>query len=512
MGRYSFLRQRVARIVSTACVAAGALAVQPLSAAQLQISQVADTQPSLTVFISSDSEVRRTADQPSADSGYTAALGNLTLPVKSTLPYPVDDGIALVIALDVSASLGEGNFSSMKNALASLLAKLPAKSQVALMAIGNEAKRVHEFTKNQSEIVTAVGTLQPDAQETALYESVISAQEMAARADPALPLRRAVLVITDGIDDSRRGFGREEALQKISVGDVPLLAIAVSGNSPSIVQRDAIKTLAQIARASGGGFQQVNASGAKAAVDELVMHAFKVGVLTLDCATCPRDGSVRRLQISFQQGNLRAVDSRDVRLLTVAPAVPVSKSENPVPTAPDTQAAGNGDKQKMQTWIWVAVALALALLAAAVFAFTKRRTNHTSESDTHSLDIDGFDLVDANVSAGGNYDGPDRTVKISEMSHGKAITLDVAGKGRVSVSLGRGIVIGRGKSVDVQLSSDIEASTKHASLHEDNGIVVLRDLGSTNGTFLNGTKIIKAEPVGDRDCILIGRTEIRVYF
>lgn len=508
MSRYSFLRQRVARIVSTACVAVGAIAAQPLSAAQLQISQVADTQPSLTVFISSDNDVRRTADQPSADSSYAAALGNLTLPVKSTLPYPVNDGIALVIALDVSASLGEGNFSSMKNALASLLAKLPAKSQVALMAIGNEAKRVHEFTKNLSEIVTAVGTLQPDAQETALYESVISAQEMAARADPGLPLRRAVLVITDGIDDSRRGFGREEALQKISVGDVPLLAIAVSGNSPSIVQRDAIKTLAQIARASGGGFQQVNASGAKAAVDELVIQAFKVGVLTLDCATCPRDGSVRRLQISFQQGNLRAVDSRDVRLLTLAPAVSVSKSENPAPTAHDTQAAGNADKQKMQTWIWIAVALVLALLAAAVFVFAKRRTSHASESDTNGFHVP---IKDDYVDTGGNADDPDRTVKVSEMSHGKAITLVVAGKGRVSVSLGKDIVIGRGKSADVQLSSDTEASAKHACLHEVKGIVVLSDMASSNGTFLNGTRIINPEPVSDRDCILIGRTEIRVY-
>lgn len=510
MGRYSFLRQRVARIVSTACVAAGAIAVQPLSAAQLQISQVADTQPSLTVFISSDNEVRRTADQPSADSGYAAALGNLTLPVKSTLPYPVDDGIALVIALDVSASLGEGNFSSMKNALASLLAKLPAKSQVALMAIGNEAKRVHEFTKNPGEIVTAVGTLQPDAQETALYESVISAQEMAARADSALPLRRAVLVITDGIDDSRRGFGREEALQKISVGDVPLLAIAVTGNSPSTVQRDAIKTLAQIARASGGGFQQVNASGAKAAVDELVMQAFKVGVLTLDCAACPRDGSVRRLQISFQQGNLRAVDSRDVRLLTVTPAVPVSKSENPVPKPSDIKADGKDNKQRIQPWMWAAVALALGLLTAAVIVFKKRQPP-PGDNDRFISDSE-LPFPDDDEYSGPHPDDVGATVRAPETTHGKSITLDIAGKGRVVVSLGRGLVIGRGKSADVQLPSDIEASTKHASLEDNNGIVILRDLGSTNGTFLNGTRIIKTEPVSDRDCILVGRTEIRVYF
>jgi len=41
--------------------------------------------------------------------------------------------------------------------------------------------------------------------------------------------------------------------------------------------------------------------------------------------------------------------------------------------------------------------------------------------------------------------------------------------------------------------------------------VMLRDMGSTNGTYLNGTRIVRPEPIQDRDLVRVGRTEIRVY-
>jgi two-component system, cell cycle sensor histidine kinase and response regulator CckA len=61
------------------------------------------------------------------------------------------------------------------------------------------------------------------------------------------------------------------------------------------------------------------------------------------------------------------------------------------------------------------------------------------------------------------------------------------------------IVIGRGESVDVLLD-DTEVSRKHARLYrDDEGAFQLEDLGSRNGTFLNGLQVKKnALRFGDR--------------
>jgi FHA domain/FhaA, N-terminal domain len=68
--------------------------------------------------------------------------------------------------------------------------------------------------------------------------------------------------------------------------------------------------------------------------------------------------------------------------------------------------------------------------------------------------------------------------------------------------------IGRASSCEITLA-DAHASRAHARLEVRGGVVVLTDLGSTNGTLVNGHRVREvALGVGDR--IEIGRTVLRV--
>ena len=73
------------------------------------------------------------------------------------------------------------------------------------------------------------------------------------------------------------------------------------------------------------------------------------------------------------------------------------------------------------------------------------------------------------------------------------------------------LVLGRAKTAAVPIERDSEASTRHAALTIANGALIVRDLASANGTYLNGTRIVRPEPLHDRDVVLVGRTEVRVY-
>jgi len=67
-------------------------------------------------------------------------------------------------------------------------------------------------------------------------------------------------------------------------------------------------------------------------------------------------------------------------------------------------------------------------------------------------------------------------------------------------------VLGRGDSAAVRLLDD-GISREHAAIERDGGKMVLRDLGSTNGTFCNGDRVDRRE-LTDGDKISVGASTI----
>jgi FHA domain/Domain of unknown function (DUF4388) len=80
--------------------------------------------------------------------------------------------------------------------------------------------------------------------------------------------------------------------------------------------------------------------------------------------------------------------------------------------------------------------------------------------------------------------------------------------GEFPLKLEKQIVIGRSSELDVVLAEDM-VSRKHAKISTQGGKVVIEDLGSTNGTFVNGEKIRQAR-LKEGDRILIGTSILRL--
>ena len=69
--------------------------------------------------------------------------------------------------------------------------------------------------------------------------------------------------------------------------------------------------------------------------------------------------------------------------------------------------------------------------------------------------------------------------------------------------------VGRSSGSDVVLKSDDYASGRHAQLTRHGGLIYVEDVGSTNGTFVNGRKTVGATPVRNGDNVRIGSTTFR---
>ena len=77
-----------------------------------------------------------------------------------------------------------------------------------------------------------------------------------------------------------------------------------------------------------------------------------------------------------------------------------------------------------------------------------------------------------------------------------------------ALELGAATLIGRHKECDLRLF-DETTSRRHARIELDDGNVTLADLGSSNGTWLNGERLDGPARLFDGDVIRIGETQLR---
>jgi hypothetical protein len=71
------------------------------------------------------------------------------------------------------------------------------------------------------------------------------------------------------------------------------------------------------------------------------------------------------------------------------------------------------------------------------------------------------------------------------------------------------VTVGRGANNDLALTDDEFASARHARIEPRRDGVYVEDVGSTNGTFVNGIRLARERKLVPGDVVRIGETDLR---
>jgi hypothetical protein len=82
-------------------------------------------------------------------------------------------------------------------------------------------------------------------------------------------------------------------------------------------------------------------------------------------------------------------------------------------------------------------------------------------------------------------------------------------EGRVLKLDTHALSVGRGAGNDVPLPDDEYASTRHARIEPRHDGVWVDDIGSTNGTFVNGIRVTRPRRLAPGDVVRVGETDLR---
>jgi pSer/pThr/pTyr-binding forkhead associated (FHA) protein len=105
-----------------------------------------------------------------------------------------------------------------------------------------------------------------------------------------------------------------------------------------------------------------------------------------------------------------------------------------------------------------------------------------------------------------------RPAKTSKKKRGAPGSVTIADGPQAGVGAPLGeepVVIGRGSDCQILLDDDY-SSTRHARLFQSEGEWWVEDLGSTNGTYLDGQRVTRPVPAEIGGSIRIGRTTLNI--
>ena len=76
------------------------------------------------------------------------------------------------------------------------------------------------------------------------------------------------------------------------------------------------------------------------------------------------------------------------------------------------------------------------------------------------------------------------------------------------LEISRELLAGRDPASDVRLPADGYASGRHARFVRGEDADVVEDMNSTNGTFVNGDRLVGSRPLRGGDVITLGQTQL----
>jgi tight adherence protein B len=117
-------------------------------------------------------------------------------PVVATVTPLRSEPIEMVVLIDASGSMAGSAIESARQSAIDFIDALPADSEIAVVAFGNEVSTVAPLGSSLEELVDAIGALEAGG-ETALYDAVLAAVRVV---DLASGTRQFIVLLSDGGD------------------------------------------------------------------------------------------------------------------------------------------------------------------------------------------------------------------------------------------------------------------------------------------------------------------------
>ena len=209
----------------------------------------------------------------------------------------------LALLIDASASV-EYRFKFEVDAAASFLKGIlrPGKDQALIIAFNDQVKTLAQPTDSAEKLTAALKKILPSGN-TALHDAVIYASEQLRRLPEKTITRRAIVLISDGVDTVKHST-LEQSEQAVSRAQVVLFSLSTNW-SEADTNGSGDRVLRELAASTGGGLMAAHDQRLTLAFRSVQKALRSQYVLAYHPADFSPDGSYRQIELNVIKRGLR---------------------------------------------------------------------------------------------------------------------------------------------------------------------------------------------------------------
>lgn len=454
------------------------------------------------------------ADSAAATLGREAVEVVLAKPLADT-----DIPIKTLILIDNSLSIPSTGRSSIRQQLAELIAARKEGETYAIGTISEQVSILQDFTDDYLLLKRTLDNLPHHDQVTyitdALYDYLI--QQPFAKHNGSFV---RILLASDGVDNKSIGYTKDELLGLLKQQPVPIYTIGIPNGKKG--NNEEIENMFSIARAAGGSAALLSDLGSGTSLSAMMNVDQSNVACKVRLPEELRDGSLQTLTITLRSGESARQVSFDQLRMPLSERVPEPEPEpepEPVPEPepepePMPEPPPPEPEPQIAPLVIAAIAgvLLIAVLVAVLLLWRKRRAFRTISAEDEvnrridqRMETEGTVCLDDDDRDGG-------TVHVWDGDALRRVTLtDTRDAARCfQKPIMQSLMIGLSRECDICVNYDKSVSRRHCEILREGDQFYVVNLSQSNGTMINGNKIMQKTRISNGDVLKLGRVELRV--
>lgn len=457
---------------------------------------------------------------PQAQIGTTAAKSVTAVKIKDT-----EAPMKTLIMIDNSLSITNADREKIAAFLQDFLADRLDKEQIAIAAFSEQITYLTDYTNDYAVLKNAAEGITYQDQETyltdVLYE-LLSTEYVQNEEN----VYRRIIVVSDGVDNKAIGYTKDELYALLKENPVPIYTIGcIKGEN-----NEQLENMFALSRMTSADYFVLDDVENTLDITSVMKKDRDIVRVTITPAQESMDGSKKTVKISFSSGEAALSLSADIlmpqkQMETVqeAPVQPAVTETAPIQTQPvqTQQTQPSDNRAAVKPGIVLAGGAFLVLIVAGVIVFLLVSAKKKKEVTFEPADENVMSQLDRNI-AGTNVktemiypsaaDDDGQTCMIwNDKASCRIVLTDINSPMKsFQAPLSQSVVIGRKSGqCDIVLDYEKSVSGRHCRITVRDGKFYISDLQSSNGTYVNDSKVLTETEVVSGNIIKLGRLKMR---